>query len=98
MTIPRPLNDTEKAWILRHIFDGLTRAIGLSGTVQVAEQFPGVLSAATPRRAGSTARRSRPQNSTSLKVEVKLTGAGHTEWIGNDKSASRQLSAAHSAV
>jgi hypothetical protein len=34
---------------------------GLSGTVQVVEQFPGVLSAATPLRAGSTAKRSRQQ-------------------------------------
>jgi hypothetical protein len=30
---------------------------------------------------------SRLQTRTSLKVAVKLTGAGHTEWIGNEKSA-----------
>jgi hypothetical protein len=39
-------------------------------------------------------KRSRLQNTTSLKVAVKLMDAGHTEWIGNDKSASRQMSTA----
>ena len=65
---------------------------GLSGAVQVAEQFPGVLSAAKPRRARSTAKWSRQQSRTSLKVAVKLMGAGHTEWIGNDKSATHRQS------
>ena len=46
-----------------------------------------MLSAATPLRAGSTMKWSRLQTRTSLKVAVKLTGAGHTEWIGNEKSA-----------
>jgi len=61
--------------------------MGLSGTVQVAEQFPGVLSVATPRRAGSTAKWSRLLTRTSMKVAVNLMVAGaHTEWIGNEKS------------
>ena len=72
--------------------------VGLSGTVHVAEQFPGALSAATPRRAGLTAKWSRLQTRTSLKVAVKLMGAGHTEWIGNEKSASRLVSAVRSAI
>ena len=61
-------------------------AVGLSGTVQVAEQFPGVLSAATPRRAGSTVKRSQQH----LKGSCAHHGYSmDTEWIGNDKSASR---------
>jgi hypothetical protein len=56
-----------------------------SGTV------PGVLSAAKPLRAGSTAMWSRQQTRTSLKVAVKPMGAGHTEWIGNEQSALRQV-------
>jgi hypothetical protein len=56
-----------------------------------------VPSAATPLRAGLTVGRSRQQTRASLKVAVRLMGAGHTEWIGNDKSASRLISAAHLA-
>ena len=48
-------------------------------------------SAAKPLRAGSTAKWSRQQTRTSLKVAVKLMGAGHTQWIGNEKSASQKL-------
>ena len=51
-------------------------------------------SAAKPLRAGSTAKRSGLQNRTSLKVGVNLTGAGHTEWIGNEKSAPHHLASA----
>jgi hypothetical protein len=50
-----------------------------------------VPSAAKPLRAGLTVRRSRQQTRASLKVAVRLMGAGHTEWIGNDKSASRSM-------
>ena len=41
--------------------------------------FAEVLSAVTPLRAGSTAMCSRQQTRTSLKVAVKLMGAGHTQ-------------------
>jgi len=54
----------------------------------VAEQLRGVLFAPMPLRAGPTVKLPRQQIGTSLMVEVKLMGAGHTEWIGNDKSAS----------
>ena len=67
-------------------------AVGLSGTVQVAERFPGVLSAATPRRAGLTVRRSRQQAEISPRAPVHIMSAGRTEWIGNDKSASHRQS------
>jgi hypothetical protein len=73
-------------------------AIGLSGTVQVAEQFPGVPSGAISRRAGSTTKSPWQQIRTSLRVAAKLMDAGHTEWIGNDKSVSRLMSAAHLAI
>ena len=56
-----------------------------------------MLSAAAPLSAGSTVKWSRLQTRTSLKVAVRLMGAGHTEWIGNEKSPSRQMSAAHLA-
>ena len=60
-------------------------------TVQVAEQFSGVPSAATPLRAGSTAKWSRLQTKISRKALVRNAGTGHTQWIGNDKSASHRL-------
>src|SRR5208337_2088845 len=51
----------------------------------------GVLSAATPLRAGSITKLPWQQARTSLKVEVNLMGAGHTEWIRNEKSTSDHL-------
>jgi hypothetical protein len=50
-----------------------------------------VPSAAKPLLAGPTVRRSRLQTRTFLKVAVELIGAGHREWIGNDKSALRPV-------
>ena len=66
-------------------------AIGLSATDRLVEQFSGVLSEATPLRAGSPAEWSRRQTTTSLNVAVKSKDAGHTDWIGNDKPPSWKL-------
>jgi len=49
-------------------------------TVQVAEQFSGVPSAATPLRAGSTAKWSRLQTKISPRAPVRIMGA---EWTQN---------------
>jgi hypothetical protein len=54
-------------------------AIGLSGTVQVAEQFPGVLSAAPPRSTGSTMKWSRMQTKIPPRAPVRITGTGRIE-------------------
>ena len=59
------------------------------GTVHAAEQFRGVLSAATPRSTGSTAKWSRLQAKISPRAPVHIMGAGHTKRIGNEKSAFR---------
>jgi len=59
---------------------GQVNAIGLSRTVGVAEQFPGVLSAATSLRAGSTAKWSRQQTKISPRAPVRIMGA---EWTQN---------------
>jgi len=45
----------------------------------VAEQFPGVLSAATLLRAGSTGKRSRLQTKISPRAPVRITGAGRIQ-------------------
>jgi hypothetical protein len=73
--------------VYRHV-----KAIGLPGTVQAAEQFPGVPSAATPRRTGSTAKWSRQLTKISPRAPVRIMGAGHAAWIGNDRSASHRQS------
>ena len=52
--------------------------------------FAEVRSAATPLRAASTVKWSRSQSRTFPRVAVGIIGAGHTEWIGNEKSASQK--------
>ena len=56
------------------------RAIGLSGTLQAAEQFSGVQSGATPRRAGSIVKWSQHQTKIPPRAPVHIMGA---EWTQN---------------